>query len=271
MKIERITRPAEPEAAGPPLVFVHGTGHAAWCWDEHFLGYFAEHGYPSLALSLRGHGASDGRQGLRWAGGAAYVDDVRDLPVVVGHSLGGLVVQRYLEQYDAAGAVLLAPSPARGMWLQSTRLSLSHPWLFLKAFLAMDLGVLFATPARARRFLFSADTSDEDVERHAARLGPESFRVIYEMNFSRPRVRAIRSRNRPLLVVGASGDVIVPPREVRLTARAYEADCEVIPGLGHDMMLERSWVTAAATIRKWLDRRFASRSPRRAAPECNDA
>jgi pimeloyl-ACP methyl ester carboxylesterase len=41
-----------------PVVFVHGRVHAAWCWDEHSLDFFADHGYRALALSLRGHGAS---------------------------------------------------------------------------------------------------------------------------------------------------------------------------------------------------------------------
>ena len=27
-----------------PLLFVHGAWHAAWCWDEHFLSYFADRG-----------------------------------------------------------------------------------------------------------------------------------------------------------------------------------------------------------------------------------
>jgi pimeloyl-ACP methyl ester carboxylesterase len=41
-----------------PLLFVHGGQHAAWCWDENFLDYFAAEGYRAVALSLRGHGTS---------------------------------------------------------------------------------------------------------------------------------------------------------------------------------------------------------------------
>ena len=38
----------------PPLLFVHGSFHAAWCWREHFMPHFAAAGWDTLAVSLRG-------------------------------------------------------------------------------------------------------------------------------------------------------------------------------------------------------------------------
>ncbi len=32
---------------------MHGSYHAAWCWAEKFLPYFAEQGYDAWAVSLR--------------------------------------------------------------------------------------------------------------------------------------------------------------------------------------------------------------------------
>lgn len=43
-----------------PILFVHGGAHAAWCWDDHFLDYFAENGFRALAVS---RGAFDRRAG----------------------------------------------------------------------------------------------------------------------------------------------------------------------------------------------------------------
>ena len=48
-----------------PLLFVHGAWHAAWCWDENFLSFFADKGYRALALSFRGHGDSPTDKPLR--------------------------------------------------------------------------------------------------------------------------------------------------------------------------------------------------------------
>jgi len=249
------------------LLFVHGSSHAAWCWEEHFLEFFAVRGFDAHAISLRGHGRSGGQDRLRWTTVSNYVDDVRSvaiaLPrpcVLIGHSLGGLVVQKYLEQYQAAGAVLLASSPAGGMLRSGLRLVLRHPVLFAKVHLAFNPGVLYATPARARRFLFSTSLSDEQVRRHAARLGRESFRAMLDMTYSRPNVDHIRRQGCPMLVLGAADDVIVPPADVEDTARAYGAPSAIFPSMGHDMMLDTHWERVAEHIGRWLVE-TVSRSP----------
>lgn len=40
--------------ANPPLVFIHGSFHAAWCWAEHWLPFFSQNGFNCYALSLLG-------------------------------------------------------------------------------------------------------------------------------------------------------------------------------------------------------------------------
>jgi pimeloyl-ACP methyl ester carboxylesterase len=56
--LEVIDKGSGSEAHPAPLLFVHGGWHGAWCWDEHFLRFFADKGYQALAVSLRGHGNS---------------------------------------------------------------------------------------------------------------------------------------------------------------------------------------------------------------------
>lgn len=38
----------------PPLIFIHGSYHSSWCWQEHYMPYFASRGYQTGAVSLRG-------------------------------------------------------------------------------------------------------------------------------------------------------------------------------------------------------------------------
>ena len=45
-----VREPAEP-GGRPPLIFIHGAWHGAWCW-ERFLDYFAARGYPCYAVDL---------------------------------------------------------------------------------------------------------------------------------------------------------------------------------------------------------------------------
>jgi hypothetical protein len=60
MKLEVITREPESDAHPTPVLFVHAMFHGAWCWEEYFLPYFAQHRYVVHALSLCGHAGSAG-------------------------------------------------------------------------------------------------------------------------------------------------------------------------------------------------------------------
>src|SRR5690606_1090224 len=121
-RLERLSRLPEGAARGRPLLFVHGAYTGAWCWDEHFLPFFARHGYAAHAVSLSGHGGSEGRERLDRLRLADYVDDVARTvaelpapPVLIGHSMGGLIVQKYLEHADATAAALLCAVPPHGL------------------------------------------------------------------------------------------------------------------------------------------------------------
>jgi pimeloyl-ACP methyl ester carboxylesterase len=182
-----------------PLVFVHGEVHAAWCWDEHFIDFFAGHGYRALALSLRGHGASPTAKRLKTCSIVDYVDDLRSVaaglpvaPVVVGHSMGGFVVQKYLESSTAPAAVLMASLPPQGRVGFLTRQIRRHPWVAMRALATGKLVRMFDTPERAREFFFSAHTPESDVQRCLARLQEESARVPIDMTLlSLPRPKRV--------------------------------------------------------------------------------
>ena len=261
--LEVIARESGGTSRYPPLLFIHGAGHGAWCWAEHFLDFFADRGFDANALSLRGHGRSGGRDRLRWTSIADYVDDVEQVaarmarePVVIGHSLGGLIVQQYLVRHDPPAAALLAPVPPGGMPRQWARLFLDNPGLMLLTLLNGNPGKLFSTPDRARKFLFSRDLGEEAVHRYAAQLGRESFRVGLETSYVRPD--PARVRGTPLLVLGAERDYIISTRDIVRTARVYGAESLILPDLAHDVMLDTRWRQAADTLLAWLVRTLDS-------------
>ena len=213
-ELEVVAREGGGAPRHPPLLFVHGAAHGAWCWADHFLGFLADRGFDAYALSLRGHGKSGGRERLRWTSLADYVDDVERVaaglprePVVVGHSIAA----QYLARRRPAAAGLLAPAPPGGMPRQWARLSFDNPWLTLEMLLTLEAGKMFSTPARARKFLFSPELGEEELRRHAARLGRESIRAVLELSWLRPD--PARFGGTPLLVLGAARDYIIPPKK----------------------------------------------------------
>lgn len=240
-----------------PLLFVHGTGHGAWSWDEHFLAFFAEKGYRVLALNLRGHGRSPTSKPLRKCSIGDYVDDVVEVadslsrsPVVIGHSMGGYVVQKYLESHHAPAGVLMASLPPGGSAGMTFRRMRRHPWLFIKSTITgKQLPGLTPLPL-AREAFFSAHTPEQVVVRCSTRLQEESARALAG-TLSSKGVDPERIRT-PLLVMGAESDGGVSAGEVRATAHAYHTEAEFFPDMGHDMMLEPGWQAVAERIDRWL-------------------
>jgi pimeloyl-ACP methyl ester carboxylesterase len=260
--LEVIEKRPSRESDKTPMLFVHGAWHGAWCWNEHFLDFFAEKGYPSLAVSLRGHGKSPAHAPMQFCSMADLVDDVdsaaRSLPkppVVVGHSMGGFVVQKYLESHDAPAAVLLASAPVSGIAGFLLRRFKRHPWLTTTELAkTKSLRSMAGTPELARESFFSELTSDADVARYAAQLGEEYLgkHVLDMLLLNLPKPELVTA---PRLVMGAEKDVCFTQQEVHLTARAYHVEAEIFPKMGHDMMLEPGWDAVAERIHEWLETR----------------
>lgn len=241
-----------------PLLFVHGAWHAAWCWDEHFLDFFAARGYRAAALSLRGHGASPNRKSLRWTRIQDYADDVAEIaalfptpPVVIGHSMGGFVVQHYLERHTPAGAVLVAAIAPTGVLRVTASIALRYPRDFAKVNAELRLGPLVEKPELVKDLFFSASMPDALANSYHRKVQDESYRAFLDM-LVLDLVRTKRVNRVPMLVLGAVNDAIVSQREIRRTAAAYDAQLQIFPDMAHDMMLEDSWQAVAERIEEWL-------------------
>ena len=260
MKLEIVKEDPVSHVHSTPILFVHGMSHAAWCWAEHFLPYFARHGYVSHALSLRGHGGSEGQERLRWTSLDKYVSDLTQVvdqmerpPVLMGHSMGGMIVQKYLESHNAPAAVLLASVPPRGVIQATLRFALRHPLVFMKANLMMSIFQIVSTPKLAQEALFSADMPKDQVMSYFSQLQDESYRAYLDMmGLSLPRPKRVKT---PILVLGATDDRLILPSEVEATAHAYHTQAEMFPDMAHDMMLEAGWQAVADRILGWLNTR----------------
>ena len=251
----RSLEPSGPPS-GRPIVFVHGAWHANWCWADTFMPFFAEQGHPTHALSLRGHGESPSERALTWVRGRDYVADLAEVvdsldaaPVLVGHSMGGYVVQKYLEEHPVPGAVLLASVPPRGVFDVTQRIVRSDPKTFLAINVKRSLYPLVSTVDRVRAELFSDETPDTVVEETAARLQDESYLAFLDMLLlDLPRPSKVNSS---VMVVGATKDRIFPPAQVEATAAAYNTEAVFVEG-GHNLMLEPRWQEAAEMIQQWV-------------------
>ena len=260
--LEVIDKGSNSQVHPVPLLFVHGGWHAAWCWDDHFLDFFADAGYRAVAMSLRGHGTSPTPRPLHTVCIDDYLDDVRSVaddlsdsashPVLIGHSLGGYTIQRYLEDRTAPAAVLVGSLPPSGVLGAALRVWRRRPQMTVKSFNDPTLVRFLSTAKLAREYLFCKDTPEAIVQSCWDRAGPESIRAaMTDPMFRRVKTRQVTT---PMLVLGATHDGFVSTRAVRATARAYRTEPEFFP-MGHNMMLEPGWTAVAERIHAWLQTR----------------
>ena len=257
LHLEVLQRIPQKQRTLTPLLFIHGAYVGAWCWDEYFLPYFAERGYHAVALSLSGHGGSNGRDRLSWLSLRDYVADVEQVvatmphpPVLIGHSMGGMVIQKYLEKHSAPAVVLMASVPPTGMLGMNWWIGLTRPQLFQELLLVQAGAAHYTDYREVRNALFSPELTDQQVVRYLNQTQPESQRALLDMNgWDLP----ILLRDRPpALVLGAGADALVPSFSVHTTAAAFNTEPEWFDDMAHVMMLEPQWESVAERIDLWL-------------------
>ena len=250
--------PDQPVPGRPPLLFVHGAWHGAWCWQERWLPAAAEAGWHSVAVSLRGHGGSGRPERFRLASLRHYEHDVLQTittlpspPVLIGHSLGGVVVQGVLERYRSAPAGVLLASMHPGHGLQALPGLLRHdPRMLVQGLAGREV-----TPRPGT--LFGPGTDPGDEAAYLARLGPESWLATQQVVLPRRRPD-IRT---PVLVVGGEHDVVVPPHAVLRTARHLGSRAHLFRGMGHELMLEPGWDAVLRRVLGWIEATVTGGAP----------
>lgn len=246
-KLELIHRKPVGTPNGPPILLVHGGWGGAWCWEYGFIDKLTELGWEVYALSLRGHGKSGGRDELRWASIKDYVDDVRSVadslptpPLIVGHSMGGFVLQRYLTKgHPAAAAVLLTSVPAAGVRGFTTRLIRRHPLVWLRCHLTLSLMPVIEKPEHFREWVLGPETTEEQVLEMHSHVQDESYRAVVDMTFALPP----RRKNIPAIpvtVIAGGKDAFFTVKEAQRTAKRFGVTASVVPGMPHEP-LEPHW------------------------------
>ena len=256
--------PRQAARDAPPLLFVHGAYVGGWCWEEHFLPYFSALGYRAHAIDLVRH--VHGRWPLRLTPHATitdYIEAIRSAigklgepPVLIGHSMGGYLVQKYLLHAPAPAAVLMASVPPQGVLPATAWLAFGNPLLFQQIQLLQWFGpqTVFALYGveGGRKPLFSPHLSDEKVIEYTARAQLESPQAVMEMSLPLPPSNG--AGQTAALVLGAGLDNLIPASSVHATATAFRTEAVFIDEIGHAMMLDHHWRHVATTIADWLDR-----------------
>ncbi len=258
--IERITYAPKERQHEAPILMAHGMWHGAWCWQP-WQEILAEKGWQSVAYSLPGHGQSPRQRSLTTCTLGYYLAFLRDeierlpvRPVLMGHSMGGalsLWTLRYVTD-DLPAVVLVAPWVLRSTFSDTqvmTHLFKTDLPGMLMMFYKFNADSWVRTPARAAEKLLGPEAVVSPEELHR-QLNGESALVIFQHN--PPFWQPPETITTPMLVLAGERDAVVSLEKLRQTATHYRADFSVIPGAGHNLMMEKSYRETAETIDRWL-------------------
>jgi pimeloyl-ACP methyl ester carboxylesterase len=243
---------------GPPLLFVHGYFGRAIVF-ERMMAWFASRGHQCCAPDLRGHGDSLPDSDLGNVSIRCYTEDVvkvaraMDSPVIIGHSMGGLIAQLAATKNCARGIVLLAPAPPRGIPVISLRLAMAQ-MRYMPA-------ILRSRPVWPRRDdlreLVVNRVPEPEREVVLDMLVPDSGRAGREMSILGVRVDS-GMVTVPTLVIAGDGDLFIPLSRAKRVAARYNAPIRVAPGRGHMLIIEPGYEQLCEWIAEWLPRTGAA-------------
>ena len=268
-----------------PVVFIHGLWLLAGSWSA-WRGPFDDRGYVTLAPGwpgeppdveeARAHPGPLAGRGIAevTAHFASVLRALERRPVVVGHSLGGLVAQRLAGQGLAAVTVAISPAPFRGVLpLPLAALRSAFPLLRNPAHRSRAIALTFeqfryawanALPEPEARALFEAH--------HVAAPARPVFQVATANldPFTEARVELRHPLRGPLLLVAGEEDHTVPPALVK-AAHALQrrnpgtTEYAAFPGRGHSLTIDAGWREVAAQVHLFIERTLPPSAPRRGA------
>jgi pimeloyl-ACP methyl ester carboxylesterase len=247
----------------PPVVMIHGAFCGGWAFDK-FRGAFEDESYKVLTPTLRYHDC--GKKPPDALGTTSVLDYAHDLeeelcaleeaPVIVGHSMGGLLAQMLAARLAARALVLLAPSAPWGM-LPSTMFE------FASAGAMFFAGDFWSKPIPPSYEIAASNALDllSPAERESvfARFVPESGLAMFEIMhwaLDARRATAVEARDVkcPVLCLAGRHDKVNPPPTVRRIAQRYRegGTYEEYDGHSHWMLGEPGWEKIACRAMAWL-------------------
>jgi pimeloyl-ACP methyl ester carboxylesterase len=235
------------------LLWVHGWWGGPWVWQR-FEPYFSSRGFDCHVMSFDRNGEAHGDpsgETFAWRY-QQLLQRVRSLnhPVVIGHSAGGLLVQKLVEEVDLPAAILLGSAAPRGIFPVRT-------CTLLLAAIRNAPTILMRRPfLPSRKDMCSLNLNclqPSEQDWVYDRMVPVAPREAFEVIFSGVPVDASRVHT-PMLVVNGGRDRLTPPGVGRAIGRKYDAEYVEYPDHAHYLMWEREWELIAADIERWLNR-----------------
>jgi pimeloyl-ACP methyl ester carboxylesterase len=250
----------------PETIFmIHGMWGGSWVW-RNYKDFFEKENYRCVTTTLRFHDMDLKDTPHPQLGTTSLLDYAQDLeqeirqlgpnPIVMGHSMGGLLAQILagrglakalvlLTPASPAGIIALTPSVVKSFWSAQTK------WAFWKrpmrqTFDEAVYSMLHLVPVEERR---------EAYDKFVYESGRAGYEIGYWLFDKRKAAYVDETKVRcPVLVIAGGKDRITPASVVRKVADKYKAvsTYKEFEDHAHWVLAEPGWPEIAEHVLNWL-------------------
>lgn len=247
------------------IFMIHGMWGGDWYW-ENYIKYFGDKGYCCVPTTLRYHDMEpkslpDPRLGTTSI--LDYADDIekeiRKLsgkPIIIGHSMGGLLTQILASRGLAKAAVLITTASPRGILALKPSVIKSFFSIMMKpGFWKKPMRMSFESFVYSQMHLLSLDVQRAKYSRMVYESGQAAAEIGLWLFDPNQATKVDESKvTCPVLIIAGSKDRITPVAVIRNTANKYKAvsTFKEYPDHAHSIILETGWEKVAEDIETWL-------------------
>ena len=250
------------------IIMIHGMWGGGWYW-ENYKNYFEAKGYRCIAPTLRYHEMNPRSGPPKELGTVSILDYAADLeelirqnggkPIIMGHSMGGLIAQILASRDLASHAVLLCPASASGILaLKPSVIKSFWSVLFRWAFWKTPMRQTFEEATYSMLHLLSPQQRKAAYDHFVYESGRAAFEIGFWLFDGRKATRVDEEKvTCPLLVISGAEDRITPAAVVKKTYEKYQrvSTYKEFSNHAHWIMEEPQWEEIADYIHEWLKQR----------------
>jgi len=247
------------------IVLIHGLFVNNTSWKE-WKTYFEAQGYAVHTPANPGHAGdpSDLKKNipsdLKDVGFddvvkhlSTFIDTLPEKPIVIGHSFGGLMVQKLIDMGKAVAGVSIDGAPPKNVMAPFSTVKIVWPVVnFFKGNTAF-----LGTKEWYHKAFFNNYSKEESDKLYEAVAAPESRKLARDPLFKSSAQLDLKKPHEPLLFIGGGNDHIFPAEFTKKMADAYKdknsiVDYKRFEGRSHFIAGEKDWEEVAGYVLDWL-------------------
>jgi len=249
------------------IVMIHGMCNAAWVW-ENYKKFFEQKGYRCVTPTLRFHDMDPNGTPNPQLGTTSLLDYAEDLereirkldtmPILMGHSMGGLLAQILGSRGLAKALILLIPAPPHGiMALKPSVIKSFWSSLTTWGFWKKPMRQTFDQAVYSTMHLLTAEEQKGTFDKFVYESGRAGSEIAFWLFDSKGAAKVDESKvTCPVLVIAGTEDRITPASVVQKVANKYKdvSTYKEFPNHAHWVIGEPGWQEIAEYASDWLNK-----------------